>query len=70
MSLAQINDYFFEDLTPQSVVKLLDDLKAGNPVKIGPQNARVHSLGPLGRTSLKSPPKGPYCRDLSQIPAN
>lgn len=60
-----MNDYFFEDLTPQNVTKLLDDLKAGNPVKIGPQNERINSLGKLGRTSLKEPPKGPYCRDLT-----
>jgi len=66
--MVQINDHFYEDLTPQSIVKLLDDLKAGNPVKIGPQNARINSLGPLGRTSLTGTPSGPYCRDLSDPP--
>ena len=40
-------------LTPATTVKLLDDLKAGRPVKIGPQNAtgsidiRIHSEGPI-----------------------
>jgi len=65
--MIQVNDYFFEDLTPENVIPLLDNLKAGKPVKIGPQNDRVHSLGPQGRTSLTSPPAGPYCRDLSKI---
>jgi hypothetical protein len=65
-----VNDYFFEDLTPQNVVQLLDDLKAGKPVKIGPQIERINSLGKQWRTSLKGPPRGPHCRDLSEIPAN
>ena len=59
-----------EDLTPETTIKLLDDLKAGRPVKIGPQNHRVHSEGPMGRTSLTGPPSGPQCRDLSALGAN
>jgi len=62
--MIQVNDMFFEDLTPETTVKLLDDLKAGNPVKIGPQNGRINSLGPMGRTSLTEPTSGPYCREL------
>jgi len=62
--MIQVNDMFFEDLTPETTRKLLDDLKAGNPVKIGPQNGRINSLGPMGRTSLTEPPSGPYCREL------
>ncbi|GGC56113.1 hypothetical protein GCM10010994_13780 [Chelatococcus reniformis] len=41
--MVQINDDFYEDLTPESLDKLLDDLAAGRPVKIGPQNGRVSS---------------------------
>ena len=67
--MVQINDWFFEDLTPETTVKLLDDLKAGRPVKIGPQNGRIHSEGPMGRTSLTGPPTGPQCRDLSALGA-
>ena len=63
--MAQINDFFFENLTPQTTTKLLDDLKAGNPVTIGPQNGLRNSEGPLGRTSLTGPASGPYCRDLN-----
>ena len=65
--MVQINDWFFEDLTPENTIKLLDDLKAGRPVKIGPQNDRIHSEGPMGRTSLTEPPSGPQCRDLSAL---
>ena len=62
--MIQINDYFFEDLTPATTVTLLDDLVAGRPVKIGPQNGRVHALGPQGRTCLKDFEAKPYCREL------
>lgn len=45
--MVQINDDYFEDLTPESLEKLLDDLVAGRPVKVGPQNGR-HGAEPLG----------------------
>ena len=35
--MIQINDYFFEDLTPATTVTLLDDRVAGRPVPLGPQ---------------------------------
>jgi NADH-quinone oxidoreductase subunit E len=41
--MAQINDDYYEDLTPDSLGKLLDDLAAGRPVKAGPQNGRRSS---------------------------
>ncbi len=41
--MVQINDDYFEDLTPDSLNRLLDDLAAGKPVKIGPQNGRKAS---------------------------
>ncbi|NNM72351.1 NADH-quinone oxidoreductase subunit NuoE [Enterovirga aerilata] len=41
--MVQINDDYFEDLTPDLLIKLLDDLKAGREVKPGPQNGRVSS---------------------------
>ena len=62
--MIQVNDMFFEDLTPETTVKLLDDLKAGREVIVGPQNGRKNSLGPMGRTSLTEPPSPPYCREL------
>lgn len=35
--VVQINDDYFEDLTPENFLKILDNLKAGKPVKIGSQ---------------------------------
>ena len=41
--MVQINDDYFEDLNPDLLIKLLDDLKAGRDVKPGPQNGRISS---------------------------
>lgn len=41
--MVQINDDFYEDLTPQTLETLIDDLSAGRAVKIGPQNGRFRS---------------------------
>ena len=41
--MAQINDDYYEDLTPELLEKLLDDLKAGKPVKTGSQTGRISS---------------------------
>jgi NADH-quinone oxidoreductase subunit E len=50
--MVQINDDYYEDLTPENFEKLLDDLAAGRPVKTGSQKGR-ESSEPLGKlTSL------------------
>src|SRR5215210_6496648 len=41
--MVQINDDYYEDLTPETLDKLLDDLAADRPVKPGPQQGRVSS---------------------------
>lgn len=41
--MVQINDDYYEDLTPENFNKLLDDLAAGNPVHIGSQAGRKSS---------------------------
>ena len=41
--MVQINDDYYEDLTPESFNALLDDLAAGRKPKIGPQNGRTSS---------------------------
>jgi NADH-quinone oxidoreductase subunit E len=41
--MVQINDDYFEDLTPENFAALLDALAAGEPVKIGSQTGRVSS---------------------------
>jgi NADH dehydrogenase (ubiquinone) flavoprotein 2 len=63
--MVQINDDFYEDLTPASISVVLDNLKNGKKHSIGPQNGRNGCEGPMGRTSLKLPPPGPFCRDLT-----
>jgi NADH-quinone oxidoreductase subunit E len=50
--MVQINDDYYEDLTRENFEKLLDDLAAGRPVKVGSQTGRKSSE-PLGKlTSL------------------
>ncbi len=41
--MAQINVDYYEDLTPDSFRRLLDDLRHGRPTKPGPQNGRTGS---------------------------
>ena len=62
--MIQVNDMFFENLTPENTVALLDNLASGKEVTVGPQNGLINSLGPMGRTSLVGEPAGPFCRDL------
>ncbi len=45
--MVQINQDYYEDLTPDSLNALMDDLAAGRPVKIGSQVGRTSSE-PLG----------------------
>jgi len=52
--MVQINDDYYEDLTPENFEKLLDDLAAGREVKIGSQTGRVTSEPAGGLTSLTS----------------
>ncbi|KAI9613619.1 hypothetical protein KEM48_003747 [Puccinia striiformis f. sp. tritici PST-130] len=57
--MVQINDDFYEDLTPESVVKVLEELAAGRKPKPGPQSTR-QSSEPVGKlTSLSEKPYGP-----------
>lgn len=50
------NEWVYEDLTPETTVALLEKWSAGEEPKKGPQNGRINSLGPMGRTSLESIP--------------
>jgi NADH-quinone oxidoreductase subunit E len=51
---AQINYDYYEDLTPESLTRILDDLAAGKKVKSGPQVDRQLSAPVGGATTLKS----------------
>src|ERR1700761_5120127 len=50
--MVQINDDYYEDLTPENFAKLLDDLAAGRPVEKGSQIGRVSSEPTGGLTAL------------------
>lgn len=61
------NEWFYEDLTPETTVELLRKWKAGEEPAVGPQNGRINSLGPEGRTSLETIPEVLYERDYADI---
>ncbi len=50
--MVQINDDYYEDLTPENFGTLLDDLAAGRPVRTGSQTGRRTSEPVGGLTSL------------------
>jgi NADH-quinone oxidoreductase subunit E len=51
--MIQINDEFYEDLTPELMEKMLDDLKVGKKLEPGSQSGRRGSCAQNGPTSLK-----------------
>lgn len=53
--MVQINADYYEDLTPESMETILDDLAAGRPVKPGPQNGRKASEPEGGPQTLTDP---------------
>lgn len=57
--MVQINDNYFEDLTPKDMEEILDDLIAGKTPKPGPRNGRFASEPLGGLTSLTGEPSGP-----------
>ena len=65
--MVQINDSYYvrrcthtqEDLTPESVVQVLDGLARGENVPTGPQNGRLHSAPDRENRTLKEAPYGP-----------
>jgi len=56
--MVQINDDFYEDLTPDTLSKVLDELAAGRQPKVGPQVDRLNSAPVGGMTTLQDLPKG------------
>ena len=50
--MVQINEEYYEDLTPENFARLLDDLANGQPVKTGSQIGRVSSEPVGGLTAL------------------
>jgi NADH-quinone oxidoreductase subunit E len=54
--MAQINDYYYEDLTPENLAQIIDDFAAGKSPKPGPYNGR-HTSEPLGGVTSLTDPK-------------
>jgi NADH-quinone oxidoreductase E subunit len=52
--MAQIGEKFYEDLTPENIVKLLDTLRRGEAPKPGSQSGRHSSEPQGGATTLKN----------------
>jgi NADH-quinone oxidoreductase subunit E len=50
--MVQVNDDYYEDLTPENFAKLLEDLATGRPVKTGSQIGRLSSEPARGLTAL------------------
>ncbi|ABP00746.1 predicted protein, partial [Ostreococcus lucimarinus CCE9901] len=55
---------YYEDLTPQSAVRVCEELKAGKSPRVGSQTRDKAEPLP-GQTTLLEPPPGPQCRDLN-----
>ena len=53
--MAMINDYYFEDLTPENLKSILDDFAAGKTPKPGPRVDRVNSAPEGGPLTLTDP---------------
>ena len=66
--VVQINKDYYEDLTPESLEKILNDLKAGRSVTPGPQNGRQASAPLGGPTTLTEPEL--YRNETAEEPAD
>ena len=55
--MIQVNDDYYEDLTAESVVQLLKDLKDGKKVSVGSQTGRKGSMALSGPTTLEDQAK-------------
>jgi len=57
---------FYEDLTPQKAIEIVQAIAKGEKPAKGPQNGRQYSMPVGGRTSLFEKPQGPFWRDLDK----
>jgi len=57
--MVQINDDYYEDLTPAHTLEILRSLAKGGKPKPGPRSGRFASEPKTGLTSLTEPPPGP-----------
>lgn len=55
--MVQVNDDYYEDLTPERMVEMLDAMKAGKQVPVGSQSGRKASMAATGPSSLEEQAK-------------
>ncbi len=68
--MAQINDYYYEDLTPESLGQIIDDFRAGKSPKPGSYAGR-HTCEPAGGATCLTDPSlydGSRAKKLKKIP--
>jgi NADH-quinone oxidoreductase subunit E len=68
--VAQINDYYYEDLTPESMSRLIDEFAAGGSPKPGSYGGRHTSEPAGGATTLKDESlfDGSRARKINKLP--
>jgi NADH-quinone oxidoreductase subunit E len=57
--MVQINDFYYEDLTPERMEEIIDALRAGEEIKVGSQTGRLASAPEGGPQTLLTAPAGP-----------
>ena len=68
--MAQINDYYYEDLTPENMAQIIDDFAAGKTPKPGPYNGR-HNSAPIGGAKVLLDPTlydGSAAKKIKKLP--
>jgi NADH-quinone oxidoreductase subunit E len=68
--MAQINDYYYEDLTPESLAQIIDDFAAGKAPKPGSYAGR-HSSEPAGGPQTLTDPAlydGSAAKPIASLP--
>ncbi len=68
--VVQINDYYYEDLTPKDLEKLIDDFRAGKNPQPGPYNGRHLSAPHGGEKTLLDPAlyDGSLAKPIKKLP--
>lgn len=68
--MMSINDQYYEDLTPELAVKIIDEFDAGRVPPHGPQSGKRKYAEPYaGKTTLIEPPTGPFAPYLEKLDA-
>ena len=68
--MAQINDYYYEDLTPESLAQIIDDFTAGKKPEAGSYAGR-HSSEPAGGAQSLTDPAlydGSAAKPIKKLP--